>query len=58
LLSFGRRYIAERFEETVVVEPGRPFQRGQFDGLTDLPGSAAVDQLSLERAPPASILLV
>ena len=46
-LSFGRRYIAERFQQAMVVEPGNPFQRGQFDGFTRLPGSAAVDQLSL-----------
>lgn len=31
----------------MVVKPGHPFPRGQFDGLTRLPGSAAVDQFSL-----------
>ena len=31
----------------MVVEPGNPFQRGQLDGFTCLPRSAAVDQLSL-----------
>lgn len=46
-LSFRRRYIAERFEEAVMIKPGHPFERGQFDGLTRLPGSAAVDQFSL-----------
>jgi hypothetical protein len=46
-LSFGRRYIAERFQQAVVVKPGHPFQRSEFDGLTRFPGSATVNQLSL-----------
>jgi len=46
-LSFGRRYIAERFQQTMVVEPRYPFQRGQLDGLTRFPRSVEVDQFSL-----------
>jgi hypothetical protein len=46
-LSFRGQYIAEWFEQAVVVKPGHPFQRGQFHGFTRLPRSAAVDQLSL-----------
>nr|GFB76894.1 hypothetical protein [Tanacetum cinerariifolium] len=46
-LSFRRRYIAERFQQAVVIKPGHPFQRGQFDGLTRFPRSPTVDQLSL-----------
>lgn len=31
----------------MVVEPGYPFQGGQFDGFTRFPGSAAVDEIGL-----------
>jgi len=49
-LSFGLRYIAQWRQQAMVVKPGHPFQRGQFDGLTRLPGSAAMDQLSFVEA--------
>jgi len=45
--SFGWRYIAERLEQSMVVEPGHPVQHGQFDGLTRFSGSAAMGQFSL-----------
>jgi hypothetical protein len=41
--------MAERFQQAVLVKPGASFLRGQFDGLTRFPGSAAVDQLSLVK---------
>jgi hypothetical protein len=37
--NFGRQYIAERFQQAVVVEPGYPFQGGRLIGLMCLPGS-------------------
>jgi hypothetical protein len=48
-LSFRRRYIAEWFEQAVVVEPRNLFQRGQFDGLACFPQSVAVNQLGLKE---------
>lgn len=33
-----------------MVKPGHPFQRGQFDSLTRIPESTAMDQLSFVQA--------
>jgi hypothetical protein len=38
-LSFGRRDIADGFKQAVVIEPGHPFERGQFDGLHRFQGA-------------------
>jgi hypothetical protein len=39
-LSFGGRYIAERFQQAEVVERGNPLERGWFD--RDSPTSAVL----------------
>ncbi|EAA20200.1 hypothetical protein, partial [Plasmodium yoelii yoelii] len=49
-LSPDRRDIADGFQQAVVVEPGYPFQGGEFDGLPALPGCSAVDRLGLVQA--------
>ena len=46
-LSFGRRYIADRFEQSMVIEPGYPFERCQFDSLHRFPRGSAVNQFCL-----------
>ena len=46
-LSFCGWDIADGLEQTVVGEPGYPFQRGQLDGLLGLPECSAVDQFGL-----------
>ena len=48
-LSFGRRDIAQRTHQTVVVEPRDPGQRGELEGLAGLPG-LSVDHLGLVQA--------
>ena len=45
--SFGRRDVPERLHESVMVEPGYPFQGGQFYRLPSFPGTAPVDQFGL-----------
>ena len=46
-LRLGRRDVADRLQQPVVVEPRHPFQRGQFDSLARLPRPAPVDDLGL-----------
>ena len=50
VVGLGRRQVADRFEEALMVEPGHPFQRGQFQRLQRLPGGTPVDQLGLVQA--------
>jgi hypothetical protein len=33
LLGFGRRDVADRFQQPAIVEPVDPFERGELDGL-------------------------
>lgn len=46
-LSFGRWNISNRLQQSVVVEPGRPFGGRQFHGILVFPRSTAVDQFDL-----------
>ena len=50
VVCLGRRDIADRFEQAVVVEPGYPFERGQFDRLLGFPWRPSADQLSFVKA--------
>ncbi len=50
LLGFGRRDVADGLEQSAVVEPVDPFERGVFDGLERSPGSAAMDHFGLLKA--------
>ena len=45
LLGFGRRDIADMFEQPAMVEPVHPFERGVLDRLEAVPRSAPVDHL-------------
>ncbi len=47
LLGCGRRDVADRLQESPVVEPVDPFGGGELDGLEPPPWSAPVDHLSL-----------
>lgn len=47
---FGRRNIADRLQQAMVIEPRNPFQRGQFDGCLGFPGAAPMNQFSLVQA--------
>ena len=49
-LSFCGRYVADGFEQAVVVEPSDPFQRGQFDGLFGFPWRSTMNELCLVQA--------
>ena len=44
-LSFCRRDVPNGLKQPVVVEPGHPFERGQFHGFLRFPYSPAMDQL-------------
>ena len=44
-LTFGRRKVADRFQQSMVVKPGYPFQRGELHILLGLPGSSTMNQL-------------
>jgi hypothetical protein len=33
LLGFGRRDVADGFQQPAIVEPVDPFERGELDGL-------------------------
>jgi hypothetical protein len=46
-LSFSRRDITDRFQQSMVIEPAHPFQRGQLYSLAGLPGSASVNPVRL-----------
>lgn len=46
-LSFCRRDVADSFEQAMVIEPERPFERRELHRLLGLPRCAAMDQLGL-----------
>lgn len=52
-LSFGNRNVADGFEQSMIVELGHPFERGELDCLLSLPGGTAMNQLG-----PGSALIV
>ena len=43
-LSLGGRDVSDGRQQSVMMEPGHPFQRGEFQGLHGLPGLSAIDQ--------------
>lgn len=47
ILRLGRRNVSERLKQALGVEPGSPFEGGQFQGLPHFPGGPAVDQFGL-----------
>lgn len=49
-LGLGRRDVADGLEQTSVVEPVNPFQRGIFDRFQAPPRTAPVDDLGFEKA--------
>ena len=46
-LSLGRRDVADGLQQSVVVEPGHPFEGREFQELLGLPEHPAMDQFSL-----------
>ena len=38
-LSLGGRDVADGLQQSVVIEPGHPFERREFQGLLRLPGA-------------------
>ncbi len=49
-LGFGRRDVADGFEQAMVVEPRDPLQRRRLDRLARLLRPAPVDDLGLEQS--------
>ena len=49
-LSLGRRDVADGLQQSVVVEPGHPFERREFQRRLGLPGRPAMDQFGLVEA--------
>lgn len=50
LLSLGRRDVSDGLQESVVIEPGHPFEGGEFQGLHGFPRCPAMDQFGLVQA--------
>ena len=48
--GFGRRDVSDRFEQSPVVEPVDPLERGIFDGFEAAPRPASVDHLGFVEA--------
>jgi hypothetical protein len=48
-LVFGRRYVANRFEQPAVVEPIDPVERREFDRLEIAPLSLQANHLRFEK---------
>ena len=46
-LSLGGRDVADRLQQSVMVEPRYPFERGEFQRFPGLPGCSAMDQFRL-----------
>lgn len=46
-LAFCWRYVPNGFEQTVVIEPRKPFERRELHGLLCLPWRSVVNQLGL-----------
>src|SRR5437660_737286 len=49
LLEFGRRNVAERFEQAAAVVPRDPLEGRELDVLEPLPRPATMDLLRLEQ---------
>jgi len=49
-LSLSRWDLADGCEQSMVVEPGHPFQRGKLQRLLGFPWRSAVDQLGFVEA--------
>src|SRR3712207_2922483 len=49
-LGLGGWDVADRLEETPVVEPVHPLEGGELDGFERLPGPEPSDHLGLEQA--------
>lgn len=45
VVSLGWQQVTDRFEQPVVVEPGHPFQRGQFHSFEVAPLAALIGRL-------------
>ena len=43
--GFGRRNVSDRLQQSLVVEPVDPFERGEFDRLEVAPGPAPPNDL-------------
>ena len=50
MFGFGRRDVADGFQQPAMVEPIDPFERGIFDGFEAPPRSSPVDHLCLVEA--------
>ena len=46
-LSLGGRDVADRLQQSMMVEPRYPFERGEFQRFLGLPGCPAMDQFGL-----------
>ena len=49
LLVLDRGKVPDRLQQPPVIEPGDPFQDGEFDILDPAPGTASPDDLGLEE---------
>src|SRR4029077_15828171 len=49
-LQLRRGDVADRFEESPMVKPIYPFERGVLDGVKSPPRTAVTDDLRLEQA--------
>jgi hypothetical protein len=47
---FGKRGVPDRFEQPLVIEPGNPFQRCEFDCLAGFLRCPAMNQFGLVEA--------
>ena len=47
ILSLGRWDVADGLKESLMVEPGHPFEGGELQGFDRFPGRPAVNQFSL-----------
>ena len=45
LFGFRRRYVADGLQQSPMVEPVDPFERGELDGFEVAPWSPPVDHL-------------
>ena len=48
-LSFGRRNIADRLKQSIMIEPRDPLERCQFDGFLGLPWAATGNDFRLAQ---------
>ena len=50
LFEFGRWYVANRFQESLLVEPGHPVESGELDSVDSLPRAVLSNDLGLVQA--------